>query len=168
MNNILCKEILHRYSCRLFDNSRIVPDEILSTLLIAASMAPSGKNLQPWRFRIVEDAGFSNRLAEILPNNKWVKNVRQFILVFLDTSYSYDNSKDSMAIGACVENLLIEAAAQSVDTCWIGECTDYVDFITNLLDVGAQYKLMSIIAVGYSKMKSKKVAARKLLTELLI
>jgi len=165
--DILCKEIQERHSCRIFKNNELVPGDIITALLTAASMAPSGKNSQPWRFKIIEDSDFSNQLSAILPNNKWVKNVTQLILVFLDTTYSYNILKDSMAIGACIENMLIEAKSRSVDTCWIGECTDYADNISKLLDIDVKYTLMSIIAVGYSKIKSNS-PQKKQLNELLI
>lgn len=40
-----------------------VQDEILTTLLEAARLAPSGCNAQPWRFKVVKDIETKRRLA---------------------------------------------------------------------------------------------------------
>ncbi len=41
-----------------------VQDEILTTLLEAARLAPSGCNAQPWRFKVVKDIETKRRLAQ--------------------------------------------------------------------------------------------------------
>jgi len=41
-----------------------VPDEVISALLDAARLAPSGCNAQPWRFKIVKDTATKLNLAE--------------------------------------------------------------------------------------------------------
>lgn len=102
----------------------------------------------------------------MLPNNKWFSHVGQAIAVFADTAFGYDAEKDAMAIGACVENMLIEAGSKGISTCWIGECTDYRESISSLLGTNNQYKLMAIIAIGYGK--SHKGLTRHPIEELMI
>jgi len=41
-----------------------VPDEVVTELLHAARLAPSGCNAQPWRFKIVKEPDVKARLAE--------------------------------------------------------------------------------------------------------
>lgn len=151
--NTICKAIEDRYSCRCFDNNKIVPVNVVNCLLRAGSMAPSGKNLQPWRFKVLNNASFSETLSNMLVNNKWTKSVNQFILVFIDKDSSYNTIKDSMAIGAAIENILIEARFHSVDTCWIGECLEHCEKIKVLLNIDPRYEVMAIIAIGYSRKK---------------
>lgn len=155
-----CQVIQERYSCRSFEPRRDVPPEIVEKLIYAASLAPSGKNLQPWKFKIINDEHFGNFLFELLPNNKWVRLNRQFIAVFLDTSRSYHAIKDSMAIGAAIENLLIEAQSNQVNSCWIGECTEYDQEIGDYLKIDAHNRLLAIIAIGYSTQNKNAVNKR--------
>jgi nitroreductase len=51
-----------RFSCRPFTDTTVHRDQ-LERLLEAAVWAPSGGNLQPWRFVIVLDAGRRRDLA---------------------------------------------------------------------------------------------------------
>ena len=47
--------IARRRATRHFDPDCPVPDDILKRILHLATLAPSGYNLQPWRFLVVRD-----------------------------------------------------------------------------------------------------------------
>lgn len=47
--------ILRRRATRHFDPNRCVPEETLAAILELATHAPSGYNLQPWRFVVVQE-----------------------------------------------------------------------------------------------------------------
>ena len=47
--------IVRRRATRRFDPSRPLPDDLLQRVLQLATHAPSGFNLQPWRFLVVRD-----------------------------------------------------------------------------------------------------------------
>lgn len=147
MPELLCTAIDKRFSCRLFDADRIVPADAVDKLILAASKAPSGKNGQPWRFRVLSEGNIKS-IAELLTQNKWLSKVKQCIAVFLDSEKIYDMQKDTMAVGACVENMILEAAANDIQSCWIGECNNFQDEINRILDIGNRYILMAIVAIG--------------------
>ena len=146
---ITCNAIKDRFSCRIFISDKIVSDEEIQCILQAASMAPSGKNTQPWRFKTINEPYIMAEIASLLKNNSWVTRVNRAIAVFLDKQSCYDEKKDYMAIGACIENMLIEAQCHNINTCWIGECTDYDKEIRNLLSVSDQYMIMAIVCLGF-------------------
>jgi nitroreductase len=164
--NLSCDLIEHRSSCRIFDNQRIVTQENIHKLIYAASLAPSGKNSQPWKFHTIDHIDIK-KISEILPHNKWISHVKQAIAVYLDQTLGYDIEKNAMAIGACIENMLIEAEKNGIATCWIGECIDFRNDIHKLFNITPQYSLMSIVMIGYCKHRFKKVT-KHLVNELLI
>jgi nitroreductase len=49
-----------------------VPDDVISELLDAARLAPSGSNAQPWRFKIVKDSQTKKKLAEAAYNQSFI------------------------------------------------------------------------------------------------
>lgn len=55
-----------RHSIRKFD-TRPIPKEIVEAILEAGRRAPSGSNIQPWRFVVVEDEAVRKRLKEASP-----------------------------------------------------------------------------------------------------
>lgn len=55
-----------RRSIRKFD-TRPIPKEIVEAILEAGRRAPSGGNIQPWRYVVVEDEAVRKRLKEASP-----------------------------------------------------------------------------------------------------
>jgi nitroreductase len=49
-----------------------IPDEVVTELLHAARLAPSGCNAQPWRFKIVKEADIKVRLAQAAYNQLFI------------------------------------------------------------------------------------------------
>jgi nitroreductase len=49
-----------------------VQDEILTVLLEAARLAPSGCNAQPWRFKVVKDGDTKRKLAQAAYNQTFI------------------------------------------------------------------------------------------------
>lgn len=165
--DILSDAIRGRQSCRLFDQRRLVPHDVLLRMLTAASLAPSGKNTQPWRFRIEEEPSRIAGVAALLPANPWLARTKQLLFIYLDTSAVYNLPKAYMAIGACIENLLLEAVCNGAAACWVGECMEQADNIQRLLGTDPSYTLMAAVAVGYPLHKLIP-AGRKPLSELLL
>lgn len=54
-------ELRRRRTVRDFDRRR-VPREVIETCLMAAGTAPSGANLQPWHFAVIEDPVAKKRI----------------------------------------------------------------------------------------------------------
>ena len=55
--------IARRRATRHFDPTRPLPDDLLKSILHLATFAPSGYNLQPWRFLVVRSQANRERLA---------------------------------------------------------------------------------------------------------
>lgn len=56
-------DVVRRRTVRDFD-SRPVPREVIESCLMAAGTAPSGANLQPWHFAVIEDAAAKKRIRQ--------------------------------------------------------------------------------------------------------
>ena len=54
-------DLRRRRTVRDFDR-RPVPREVIETCLLAAGTAPSGANLQPWHFAVIEDSAAKKRI----------------------------------------------------------------------------------------------------------
>src|SRR4051812_46345291 len=54
--------IARRRTARHFDPDRPLPDALVEQILHLATLAPSGDNLQPWRFVVVRSARNRRRL----------------------------------------------------------------------------------------------------------
>lgn len=143
----MLKEIQSRRSIRNYKNESISKEEILD-ILKSGIQAPSAKNNQPWRFVIVNDKTknkISNKMVELYGPNKTaevIKTVPYLILI-----YNKDNEYfNHLSIGACMENMILEAESKGLGTLWIGYIKKIEDYVKELVNV--DYELVSALAIG--------------------
>ncbi len=74
------KAIEERRTIRRFKPDVPVPQELILELLEAARLAPSGSNLQPWRFIVVKDEETRKKIAEIAGNQPFLKEAPVLIV----------------------------------------------------------------------------------------
>ena len=74
MNQVI-HTIMQRQSVRFYE-SKPIPRDIMQLVIQAGNYAPSGGNAQPWRFVVVENDAFREKLAALaLPRyKKWMEN----------------------------------------------------------------------------------------------
>ncbi|MFH1655992.1 MAG: nitroreductase family protein, partial [Candidatus Omnitrophota bacterium] len=89
------------------------------------------------------------------------------ICVFLDIGESYNRDKDILAIGACIQNMLLAAHAQGLATCWLGEILNQKEDVRKLLKLDLDLELMAVISLGLSDEQVTR-SCRKSLKSLII
>jgi nitroreductase len=101
--------IENRRSIRKFKPDPI-PDEYINELLMAARLAPSGSNAQPWRFKIVKDEETKLRLARAAHDQLFITKAPVVIVCcadiqgFLDGTVS--SAQDLGRIGALEDRIV--------------------------------------------------------------
>ncbi len=63
-----------------------VPDELIEQMLEAARLAPSGSNMQPWRFVVIRDEEVKKELRRICLEQRFVEEAPVVIICFGDHS----------------------------------------------------------------------------------
>lgn len=63
-----------------------IPDEIITALLEAARLAPSGCNAQPWRFKVVRDDDTKRQLAKAAFDQHFIADVPVVLVCCADIS----------------------------------------------------------------------------------
>ncbi|MDD5073282.1 MAG: nitroreductase family protein [Candidatus Omnitrophica bacterium] len=126
-----------------------VEKEKLEKMVDAGRLAPTARGEQPWEFVIVTNKEKVKELADITDHGKFMSGASAAIVTFCkDTKYYLEDG-----CGA-TENILLAAAAQGIASCWIaGDKKDYGTEIAKALNVPADFKLISIISLGYPKEK---------------
>ncbi len=161
--------IQSRTSVRLYKKQSI-EQEKLDAILQCAILAPSAKNIQPWRFVVVQqDKQLIHNIADLTQRSTFIKTADCLICVFLDKDSAFDRTKDCQSIGACIENMLLTATSLGIGSCWISEILDRQTEVKELLQVdNDRYDLMAIISLGYPLRTSASRAPRKPLSECVI
>lgn len=166
MNEVL-SAIKNRRSVRSYKSAK-VERRTIGQILEAASWAPSGNNLQPWKFVVITNETVISELADLTVFGNWVRTAPCLIAVYYEQS-KIDNSifdaemKHAQAIGAAIQNILLAAHSVGLGTCWIGEILKNQDRVNDLLVIPQDLKLMAVITLGYPGKAAK--SRRKSLDE---
>ncbi|MBS5843173.1 MAG: nitroreductase family protein [Clostridiales bacterium] len=127
-----------------------VEETLIKEMIQSAMCAPSGKNGQPWRFKIVTDKTLINVICDLTAYGRWMKTAPCFIMVYLDQKSSYDYIKDMQSCGAVIQNILLCANSLGLGSCWIGEILDKSNEVGLLLDIDKEkYELAALLTIGY-------------------
>jgi len=161
----ILKLIKTRRSVRKF-KSKDVDKGIIDEILEAGRWAPSGLNNQPWKFMVLEEEG-KNSLAEHTKYSEIIKGANKLIVVFFDKKDSYNRDKDLMAIGACIENMLMFIHSKGIGACWLGEILNQKNKIHKFLKISKSLELVAVLALGYP-LKSASPTKRKKIKDLII
>ena len=134
-----------RRSIRSFINQS-VPSDIIETIIDSGRFAPTANNIQPWEFVVITREKTKKNIANIADYGKFIEQAPVCIATFCkDTKYYLEDGC------AATENMLIAAHALGLAACWVaGDKKKYCQEIAHLLGVTGPYKLVSLIALGYS------------------
>jgi nitroreductase len=129
-----------------------VSDEVLGRVLEAARLAPSGKNLQPWKFIVVRDQETRNKLAKASAGQTFMAEAPVIIAAcgFPEDCYArmgrYMKSWP-VDVTIAVEHLILQAQADGLGTCWIGAFEE--EEVKDILGVPAEVKVLALTPLGW-------------------
>lgn len=170
MNQVI-EAIMKRRSVRLYE-SKPVPKEILQTLINAGNAAPTGGNAQNWRFVIVEDRSFKEKLLSLgIPRyKKWMErapkglvDMRKEIDAVVSDPIYYEAPAIIFVIGSGMtsdhdtpmvcENIMLAARSLDIGSCWVyfGQLVLDDQDVRSALEMQEGEKVYGPILLGYPK-----------------
>ena len=146
--------IRKRYSCRAYQD-KAIEQEKLDTILEAARLAPSAKNLQDWRFVVVTDKEKKHKLAEAANNQTFIEKAGAVIVA---CSVSSEIMRCGQTLGPidvaiALEHIALQATQLGLATCWIG--LFYPDKVRPIVGIPQDVAIIELMAVGYPADKPK-------------
>jgi len=180
--------IEQRRSIRKFRDTPI-PDEVMEKILRAGTLAPSGKNRQPWRFIVVGQ----DKRAEIvrvmregmahlkaqgvnLGSAEWTAKVLEQapVTVFVFNEYAeyaqahrdigdaLMDTVDVQSIGAAIQNMLLAAQDMGIGSLWI--CDVFYAYEELCAWLGQTHQMIAAVSFGYPD-EQPNARPRKTVTE---
>jgi len=116
---------------------------------------------------VIKEKAQKDKLAEFTKYGDIIKDAPVVIVVCMDITDSYNRDKDLMAIGACIQNMCLEAHSLGLGTCWMGEILNRKKEVCKFLNLYENLELMAVVTLGYSSEHITK-GCRKSLSELKI
>jgi nitroreductase len=171
--------IAKRQSIRKFKDDPI-PQDVLDQILKAATLAPSGKNKQPWKFYVVRGEKRAEMIAEMQKGMDRLRaqgvntgSARYTIRVLAqapvtvvvfnpfsrhpllprDTLETYGDMVDLQSVGAAIQNMLLAATDLGVGSLWI--CDVYFGYEELCAWLGEKGEMIAAVALGYPDHKPR-------------
>lgn len=154
-----------RRSVRAYQD-KPVPAEVLTRLLNAARLAPSGSNRQPWKFVVVTNPQTRKQLAVAAKNQGFVAQAPVVIVAVglePDRFMSCDIPADPVDVAIAIDHITLAAVEEGLGTCWIGAF--YQDKVREILQVPSSLKVIELLTLGYPA-DSPRPKTRKALEEI--
>ncbi|MCK4760401.1 MAG: nitroreductase family protein [Candidatus Aminicenantes bacterium] len=174
--NFFRELVRSRRSIRRYLDKPVEREKIL-TCIEAARLAPSADNVQPWRFLIIDDPELKAQYAKkvfsgIYSISNFAKKAPVLILILarLDIIANRIGKQIQniqfylLDIGIAGEHVVLQAQELGLRTCWIGWFN--IRRARKLLKIPRKYKIVSMLAMGYSEKRPSKEKKRKKLEEI--
>ncbi len=179
--------VAKRRSVRKF-MEKPVPEEVLIRVLDAGRWAPSAGNTQPWHFIIITDADVKGKIAKICTEfsrkawaefppqtarylaargGSWDKSGMTKIPVLIAVCYSVPKQmREELILGSAwcaVQNILLAATAEGLGSCiYTFYNIEEERRIKQILEVPENYRIATLIQLGYSKEEPQKPSRKEL------
>ena len=167
------KAIENRRSIRKFKPDPI-SKEILEKILLSGTLAPSGKNKQPWKFYVVQgdkrqemademlkgmtrlgamgvstgSARYSLEVMKQAPVTVFVFNpTSKHPLLKRDTLETYSDVVDIQSVGAAIQNMLLAALDLGLGSLWI--CDVFFGYEELCAWLGEKGQMIAAVSFGY-------------------
>jgi len=142
--------IHNRKSVRNYIKERPIEKQDVETLLKAAMAAPSGKDVRPWEFIVIDDRETLDRMADALPTAKMLTEAPMAIVVCGDTvrsSYWY------LDCSAAAQNILLAAEALELGAVWTASYPyrDRMQVVIDNTNMPPHTLPLVVIPIGYPK-----------------
>ena len=171
MNEVM-ENIFTRRSVRMYQD-KAIPKEILDEIIKAGNAAPSGANVQAWRFVIVQDKETRKKLADLAAprvakwmeqySNETFKTLRKRLTAQNPDTVYYGAPAIVFVIGSgnmapydcpmVCENMMLAARSLELGSCWVlfGQLVIDEPEVKKMLELKDDEKVYGPILLGYPK-----------------
>ncbi len=146
---MVLEDIKNRYSVRKFSSKKI-ESEKMQAVLEAARLAPSAKNMQPWKFIVITDDEKREQLVDICRGQKFVAEAPATIAICcnnLDYTMRCGHPASIIDGALASQNIAIQAVALGLGTCWIGSFLQ--ERAQELISLPEGWVIVGLIPIGY-------------------
>lgn len=137
--NVVIDQLLSAWSPRNFTTVPVT-DQQVDLILKCGIKAPSGRNIQPWRFTVVRDESLMKGIiGNIVSGN---------VLIFVSGLVSESGGTPDFDCGLATENMFLAATSLGLGARIYGGPVANANMKRDLLQIPAGYKVVMILRVG--------------------
>lgn len=146
-----------------------IREEILNRILDAARLAPSAKNIQPWKFIVVKDALIKQQLVTACRNQEFITQAPVVICAVALEKIAWGKmggywSSYSVDLAIALEHIILAATNEGLGTCWVGAYDEKE--VKRILNIPEDVKVIALTPIGFPDQISES-KPRKPLSEII-
>ncbi len=128
-----------------------IEEEKIKAILKAAMLAPSAGNQQPWHFIIIKDKQVMEKIMDVHPYSKMLKDAPLAIAVLGDKSLEKHKDFWVQDCSASTQNILLACEALGLGAVWLGVYPhmDRYEGVKKVLNIPENVYPLSIVSIGY-------------------
>ena len=131
---------------------RPVEEDKIASMLEAARMAPSARNLQEWRFIVITDPNTINAIVQqSIPSQQFIATAPLLFVCCAVTDRAImtcGHPRYAVDCAAAVDHMLLAAVSEGLGTCWIGGFRQQP--VKDILGIPAAVEVFALIPTGYA------------------
>ncbi len=123
---------------------------MLGRILEAGRLAPSAKNLQPWKFIIIRDESNKIQLARLCKERMWIADASVIVAgVATNPEYRMGCGEPSSQIDISIAftQMILAVYNEGLGCCWIGSFK--MPELKRFLGIPDEFPLISLLTIGY-------------------
>ncbi|MEO0092255.1 MAG: nitroreductase family protein [candidate division WOR-3 bacterium] len=129
-----------------------IPDEVLNRILEAGRLAPSAKNIQPWKFIVIKDQQIKKDLVSACRNQEFIGQAPVVICAVALEKIAWGRmggywSSYPVDVAIALEHIILAAANEGLGTCWIGAYDE--NEVKKILRIPEDVKIIALTPIGY-------------------
>ena len=134
-----------------------IPEDVFNRVMEAARLAPSAKNIQPWKFIIVRDPAIRRQVAAACRNQLFMAEAPVIICGCAIESICYRGmggywNSWAVDLSIALEHIMLAGAAEGLGTCWIGSFVEAE--VRRVLQIPEEIKIVALTPLGYPARES--------------
>ncbi|MEO0083574.1 MAG: nitroreductase family protein [candidate division WOR-3 bacterium] len=143
--------IKQRCSVRAYKPTPI-DDNVLERILEAGRLAPSAKNIQPWKFIVVKDPKIKQELVVACRNQEFIAQAPIVICAVALEKIAWGRmggywSSYPVDVAIALEHIILAATNEGLGTCWIGAYDESA--VKKILNIPDDVKVIALTPLGY-------------------
>jgi nitroreductase len=144
------KEIFERRSIRRYTEQEVTNEQVME-LLKAAMAAPSAWNGQSWEFVVLRDKKVFEKIMQVHPYSKMLKEASVAIVVCGKTTKENMDGFWVQDCAAATQNILLMAKHMGLGAVWLGvyPTKERVTDIKAIIDMPKTVIPLCIVSIGY-------------------
>ncbi len=135
-----------------------VPEDVLDRILEAGRLAPSAKNLQPWKFIVIKDPETKQHLVPACRDQQFVGQAPVVICACAHEDQAWGGmggywKSDAVDVTIALEHMILAAAAEGLGTCWVGAFVE--EQVKKILSIPDNVKPIALTPLGFPAREAK-------------